>query len=134
MISLHVYGLLQPGMCFTQCDVPQMTMIILLSRAVMQSSSHLSVLLQVIRAGNMTVRIAGSATNLPTAVNGLPQVVMTPTCENRSTGKADCTALLLKRVVPVLLELVNMLQPLTSGTYDSVQTAQHDQESICQFV
>lgn len=40
---------------------------------------------QVIRAGNMTVRLTGSATNLPVPAVGPPLVVMTPTCENRST-------------------------------------------------
>jgi hypothetical protein len=44
---------------------------------------------QVIRAGNMTVRVSGSATNLSAPAMGLPQVVMTPTCENRSTRKHD---------------------------------------------
>jgi hypothetical protein len=44
---------------------------------------HCSV--QVIRAGNMTVRLTGSATNLPVPAVGPPLVVMTPTCENRST-------------------------------------------------
>lgn len=40
--------------------------------------------MQVIRAGNMTVFIASSATNLPLPVSGFPRVVNTPTCENRS--------------------------------------------------
>jgi hypothetical protein len=78
----------------------------------------------------MTVRLTGSATNLPVPAIGPPLVVMTPTCENRSTRKQHVSDLLACTGADCQNTTLNNISSLS---YGEAQVACCPPFTVCAF-